>query len=294
MKIVEGKIPFLEFETYYRIVNPDGKNTPLLMLHGGPGSTHNYFEILDDVAKTSDRPLVMYDQIGCGESMVTGRPDLFTADTWLDELENLRKHLKLDEIHLLGQSWGGMLAIWYAIERKPKGVKSYILSSTLSDAKLWQKEQYRRISYMSIEDQTAIKTAIDTDNYQLPAYKEAVDKFMELYCNGEFSEDDPKCLTRPKKRGDEAYVVGWGQNEFSPSGTLSHYNFTDRLCEISQPSLVISGQMDLSSPVIAKTMYDNLKNAKWELFAYSRHMPYIEENEKYMKVLSSWLLDNDR
>ncbi len=294
MNIKEGKIPFKGYETYYRIVNPEGKNTPLLMLHGGPGSTHNYFEVVDKIAELSDRPLVMYDQIGCGESFVSGHPELFTAEVWMDELENIREQLGLEEVHILGQSWGGMLAIWYAIERKPKGVKSFILSSTLSSAKLWKEEQYRRISYMSKEDQEAIKYAIDNKDYEYKPYLDAVDKFMKLYCDDVASmEKIPECLTRPKQKGTEAYITGWGQNEFSPTGTLSRYDFTDRLCEIKQPTLVISGQIDLSSPFIAKTMYDNLPNAKWELFQYSRHVPYIEENEKYMDVVSSWVSSND-
>ncbi len=153
MKITEGYMPFEGFKTYYRIVgeNTEGKK-PLVLLHGGPGSTHNYFEVLDKIAE-SGRQVIMYDQIGCGNSFVEGHPELFNADTWIKELIELRKHLGLDEIHLLGQSWGGMQAIWYAIEYKPKGIKSYILSSTLSSARLWEKEQKERISYMSESDQ---------------------------------------------------------------------------------------------------------------------------------------------
>ena len=67
MEIKEGYIPFLDYKTYYRIVNPKGKKTPLLMLHGGPGSTHNAFELFDSLALEDDRPIIMYDQIGCGK-----------------------------------------------------------------------------------------------------------------------------------------------------------------------------------------------------------------------------------
>ena len=149
-------MPFEGFKTYYRIVGEgtEGKK-PLVLLHGGPGSTHNYFEVLDKIAETG-RQVIMYDQIGCGNSFVEGHPELFNADTWIKELIELRKHLGLEEIHLLGQSWGGMQAIWYALEYKPQGIKSYILSSTLSSAKLWEKEQKRRISYMSEDDQKAL------------------------------------------------------------------------------------------------------------------------------------------
>ncbi|HBG8482993.1 TPA: proline iminopeptidase-family hydrolase [Clostridioides difficile] len=293
MKITEGYMPFEGFKTYYRIVgeNTEGKK-PLVLLHGGPGSTHNYFEVLDKIAE-SGRQVIMYDQIGCGNSFVEGHPELFNADTWIKELIELRKHLGLDEIHLLGQSWGGMQAIWYAIEYKPKGIKSYILSSTLSSARLWEKEQKRRISYMSESDQKALLDAVNTGDYSSKEYNDALERFMEMYCAGEVTEDSPECLRRPKKSGSEAYIVGWGQNEFSPTGALSGYEFTDRLHEIKEPCLVTSGARDLCSPYIAKTMYDRIPNSKWELFEYSRHMPFVEENEKYIEVLTEWLDAND-
>lgn len=293
MKITEGYMPFKGFKTYYRIVgeSTEGK-APLVLLHGGPGSTHNYFEVLDEIAETG-RQVIMYDQIGCGNSFVEGHPELFNADTWIEELIELRKHLGLEEIHLLGQSWGGMQAIWYAIEYKPKGIKSYILSSTLSSAKLWEKEQTRRINYMDEVYREPLLNAAKTGDYSSKEYLEALDKFMLMYCAGEVTEDSPECLRRPKKSGSEAYVVGWGQNEFSPTGTLSGYEFTDRLHEIKEPCLITSGQIDLSSPYISKTMHDRIPNSKWELFAYSRHMPFVEEHELYVDVLNKWLAEND-
>ncbi|MEG2291360.1 MAG: proline iminopeptidase-family hydrolase [Clostridium sp.] len=293
MKITEGYMPFEGFKTYYRIVGEatEGKK-PLVLLHGGPGSTHNYFEVLDKIAE-SGRQVIMYDQIGCGNSFVQGHPELFNAETWIKELMELRKHLGLEEIHLLGQSWGGMQAIWYAIEHKPKGIKSYILSSTLSSAKLWEKEQKRRISYMDKKDQKALLDAVNTGDYSSKEYNNALEKFMEMYCAGELTEESPECLRRPKKSGSEAYVVGWGHNEFSPTGTLAGYEFTDRLHEIKEPCLITSGAIDLCSPYIAKTMYDRILNSKWELFEYSRHMPFVEENEKYIEVLTKWLNEND-
>lgn len=293
MKITEGYMPFEGSKTYYRIVgeSTEGKK-PLVLLHGGPGSTHNYFEVLDKIAETG-RQVIMYDQIGCGNSFVEGHPELFNADIWIKELMELRKHLGLEEIHLLGQSWGGMQAIWYAIEYKPKGIKSYILSSTLSSAKLWEEEQKRRISYMNKADQEALLEAVNSGDYSSEEYNNALDKFMEMHCAGKVTENDPECLRRPKKSGSEAYVVGWGKNEFSPTGTLSGYEFTDRLDEIKEPCLITSGSRDLCSPYIAKTMYDKIPNSEWELFQYSRHMPFVEENDKYIEVLTKWLDKND-
>ena len=293
MKITEGYMPFEGFKTYYRIVGEKtpGK-APLVLLHGGPGSTHNYFEVLDKIAETG-RQVIMYDQIGCGNSFVEGHPELFNADTWIKELIELRKHLGLDEIHLLGQSWGGIQTIWYALEYKPKGIKSYILSSTLSSAKLWEEEQKRRISYMSKEDQEALLGAVESGDYSSKEYNDALGRFMNMYCAGEVTEESPECLRRPKKSGTEAYIVGWGHNEFSPTGTLAGYEFTDRLHEIKEPCLITSGSIDLCSPYIAKVMYDRIPNSKWELFQFSRHMPFVEETEKYIDVLTKWLDAND-
>lgn len=292
MKITEGYMNFAGHKTYYRIVNPDGKKTPLLMLHGGPGSTHNYFEVLDSMA-AGGRPIISYDQIGCGNSAADGGPELFNAETWLTELAAIREHLALGELHILGQSWGGMLAIWYAVEKRPAGVKSYILSSTLSSAKLWEEEQHRQISYMPQHMKAAIKKALETGDYDDPEYLAGVAEFMDRHCAPDLSSDPRECLTRPKKTGTKAYMTGWGPNEFNPTGTLSGYEFTDRLGEIKAPCLVISGQRDLSTPYISKIMADKLPNARWHLFQHSRHMPFVEETEKYIEVVTQFLSEND-
>ena len=293
MKITEGYLPFKEGQTYYRAVGECTGNKKPLLLHGGPGSTHNYFEVMDDLAQRDGRMVIMYDQIGCGNSYIEGHPEYFNAETWIEELENLRTQLHLDDVHILGQSWGGIMALWYALDYRPKGVRSYILSSTLPSAKLWEKEQHRRIGYMSPAHQKALADALATGNYEDPAYLEALDAFMALHCSP-MMEQLPECLTRAKRTGRESYMVGWGPNEFTPTGTLSGFEVTDRLHEIETPCLITSGQRDLCSPYIAKTMFDRLPHAKWELFEYSGHMPFVEEHEKYVDVLSDWLAENER
>lgn len=290
--INEGYMPFKDYKTYYRIVNPEGKKTPLILIHGGPGSTHNYFEVFDEFAYENDRPIIMYDQIGCGNSFVDGDEDLFNADIWMEELISLRKYLDLDKAHILGQSWGGMLVILYALT-KPEGVESIILSSTLSSAKLWRSEQIRRIAYMDDEYKSHLLDAEKTGNYSSKEYQQALEVFMQRYCAGPYDENAPECLTREKKSGSKSYVVGWGENEFSPTGTLAGYEVTDKLKEIEIPTLITSGAEDLCSPVIAKAIHDNIKNSKWELFPNSRHMPFVDEHNDYIKVLCKWLDEID-
>jgi len=293
-KIQEGRMPYLGYETYYRIVGENkGNKKPLLLLHGGPGSTHNYFEVLDDLAEKDGRQLIMYDQLGCGNSYLDGHPELWTKETWLNELIALRKHLGLDEVHILGQSWGGMLAIIYECECKPEGVASYILSSTLPYNAIWESEQKRRVGYLPKEMQEAIAKAEKTGNYSDPDYDVAITEFMTRHCAGPFGPDAAECLTRKKKAGTEAYVAGWGPNEFTPTGSLRDYNYMDQLKDFSKPTLICNGGEDLCSPYIAKLMFDAIPNAKWELFRYSRHMCFVDEEELYEKVLMEWLNQND-
>ena len=125
----------------------------------------------------------MYDQLGCGLSATPSRPDLWCAKTWIEELIQLRKHLGLDEIQLLGQSWGGMQAIQYAWIQTRRN-QSYILSSTLPSATLWEKEQRRRVAYLPQEMQDAIVKAEKAGNYTSKEYKEAEAEFMLRHCAG--------------------------------------------------------------------------------------------------------------
>ncbi len=288
MKILEGKMPFKGFETYYRIVGDETANPPLLLLHGGPGSTHNYFEVLDSLAETTHRQVISYDQLGCGESFVEGHPELWTLQTWMDELEALRAWLNLDKVHLLGQSWGGMLIIAYLIDRKPNGIASAILSSTLSSSALWSHEQHRLISFMPREEQEAIAKATKSGRFDDSEYLRANEHYTALHAC-EITADSPECLSRKKRFGMESYIEAWGPNEYTPTGTLKDFDYTAKLNTIHTPTLIISGTNDECTPLIAKTMHDGIEGSEWELFDGARHMTFIDQTENYKSVLTRWL-----
>lgn len=293
MKTSEGYMPFMGHHTYYRTVGERTDKAPLILLHGGPGSTHNYFEVLDRVAEEDGRMLVMYDQIGCGNSYVDGRPELWKAETWVNELIALRKHLGLDTCHLLGQSWGGMLLLTYICGYEHSGVKSGILSSTLPASWLWGIEQARMIKELPEEYQEAIKTATETGDYSSDIYQRAEEEYMLRHAAGKPDPNGPECLLRKKRTGRESYVVGWGPNEYTPMGTLKDYDVIDKLKDIKEPCLVINGGNDLCTPYIAKVMYDNIPNSRWELFRECRHMCFVEDNDHYVEVLKEWLNEKD-
>ncbi|MCF0201269.1 MAG: proline iminopeptidase-family hydrolase [Bacteroidales bacterium] len=291
-KITEGYMPYLGHKTYYRIVGEQSDNgkAPLICLHGGPGSTHNYFEVLDKVADADERMLVMYDQIGCGKSYLDGHKELWNQKVWLDELVALREWLHLDSCHIIGQSWGGMMQIAYAIDYKPKGVKSFIISSGHPSSSLWAREGLRRITMMPREMQDAIRQALETNVFEGEAYDDAVNEYMARYCDYYLPADQlPECCTRAKRAGTEAYLEGWGPNEFVPSGSLRDFEYIDRLGEIEIPSLICSGISDLCSPLVAKTMADGIPNSEWILWENARHTCFVDRNEDYCKKLMEWM-----
>ena len=289
-KVEEGYMPFREHQVYYRIVGErqEGK-APVILLHGGPGSTHNYFEVLDQIAETGHQ-VIMYDQLGCGKSYVEGHPELWKTETWVDELDAIRKYLHLDQVHLLGQSWGGMLALAYVYERHPDGIRSLILSSTNPSASMWVKEQHRLVKYLPEKEQKAIAKAEATGDFDSKAYKSAIAHYMEQHCAAPVTADSPECLRREKKAGTLSYIYGWGPNELNATGDLKDFEYLEKMKSIDIPTLVISGSDDLCTPAIAKAMHDALPNSKWELFVGSRHMPFVEDHDHYCKVLAEWLM----
>lgn len=288
--IIEGYLPFKEFKTYYRIANKEGKKTPLLFLHGGPGSTHNSFEVFDHAAFLDDRPFIYYDQIGCGLSYVEGHEELFNKETWVEELINLREKLKLDEVNILGHSWGGMLAIIYLCDYAPKGVKSCILSSTLASASLWEEETHRLIKYLPKYEQEAIKKAEESNDFSSLEANLAIKDYTTHFVSGPFNKNDAECITRKKVFNKLAYNLSWGKGEFAPSGNLKGYEYLDKVSNIKCPILILNGVNDESTPYQNKCLYDKLTCEKsWEMFSNSRHMSYYEEHDKYVKILLDFL-----
>jgi L-proline amide hydrolase len=138
---IDGYVSFRGYRTWYQASGDLKSGVPLVLLHGGPGIPSGAYARL--MAQLGERrPVVRYDQLGCGRSDRPGDPSLWRLRTFIDELSALREALGLDRIHLLGHSWGGMLAIEYLLT-KPSGVGSLVLSSTLSRTQFWVEEARR-------------------------------------------------------------------------------------------------------------------------------------------------------
>ena len=120
MAVTEGTVPFRGFRTWYQVVGelpaPDGK-LPLLVVNGGPGCPHDYLQDLASLADESGRPVVFYDQLGCGRSDQPDDPALWVMATFVEEVAAVREALGLDRVHLLGHSWGCQVALEYVLGR---------------------------------------------------------------------------------------------------------------------------------------------------------------------------------
>ena len=140
--IHEGTVDFRGWQTWYRItgdLSPD--RTPLLIVHGGPGAAHNYLLRYADLADNG-RAVIHYDQLGVGRSthLRDKGADFWQVGLFLDELNNLLRHLNIqDSYHLLGQSWGGMLASEHAVVQPP-GLRSLVISNSPASIELWLQE----------------------------------------------------------------------------------------------------------------------------------------------------------
>jgi proline iminopeptidase len=292
MEIKEGYIPFKGYRTYYRIVghSEDGKK-PLLVLNGGPGFAHNYMETLDALADQG-RQVIYYDQIGCGKSAVPEGALDYHADLFVEELKVVRAALHLDEMHLLGQSWGGILLMLYVLQEKPSGIASIVLSSTLPSVKMWMKQVGKLKAMMPVEMQKALDEADRTGNYDTPEVKAASDEFYRRHvCS---LKEWPDFVMESFAKAGPAYVEMQGVSEFVFTGNLKNYDIEDRLGEITVPALVISGEFDECTPLCAKFLYDHIPSAeKWLLIENGTHLCNVEFPQLYNENVEAFLEDHD-
>lgn len=241
--VKEGFVPFRGYKTWYRIVGKDtpGKH-PLVCLHGGPGAPHDYLEPLEDMAATGRR-VVFYDQLGCGNSDHPHDPSMWTPALFVDELATLRRELGLDRIHLLGQSWGGMLAMEYMLT-KPKGVVSLTLASTGASIPEWGAEADRLRAELPSDVQATLKKHESAGTTGDPAYEEAMMAFYTRHvCRLDFPWPGYIMRTMEKLMADpEVYATMWGPSEFFITGTLKTWDVSRRLKAITTPTLVTSGR----------------------------------------------------
>ena len=289
--VQEGTIPFHGYQTWYRVVGEgeESGKLPLLCLHGGPGAAHDYLESLEAMAETGRR-VILYDQLGCGKSGIgKSKPEEWTVELYVREVDAVRQALGLERIHLLGQSWGGMLAMEYALTQ-PSGLVSLTIASSPASMIQWVAEANRLREDLPPDIQAALQAHEAAGTTDSAEYQAAMAVFYGRHvCRTDPVPDYVQRTFDAIAANPEVYHTMNGPSEFHVVGTLKHWDIIPRLGEIDVPTLVTSGRHDEATPLIAETVKNGIPGAEWVVFEESSHMAHAEEPERYMEVLDAFL-----
>ena len=293
----EGLADFRGYQTWYRVTGDlkSGK-PPVVILHGGPGAAHNYTDSFTRLAEHG-RAVVHYDQLGCGLSthLPEKGADFWTVQLFLDELDNLLAHLGMvTSYHVIGQSWGGMLGAEHAV-RQPKGMRSIVIADSPPSMVLWVQEANKLRDALPAEVQATLLKHEKAGTTNSPEYATAMRVFYDRHvCRVTPWPDEVARSFAQIEADPTVYFTMNGPSEFHVVGTLKNWTIVDRLDRITAPVLLISGRHDEATPAVVQPFKDKIKQARWEIFEHSSHMPHVEETARCMKVVGDFLDQHDR
>jgi proline iminopeptidase len=270
--------------------NPE---TKILLLHGGPGTTHEYFEAFDSYFPAAGVEYYYYDQLGSAYSDQPEDDSLWELPRFVDEVESVRKALELDRdnFFLLGHSWGGILAIEYAL-KYPQELKGLIISNMMASIPAYN--EYANKVLMPAMDQDALaeikalEAAGKTDD---PRYMELlVPLHYEQHILRMPSDRWPDPVNRAFKNLNlSIYVPMQGPSELGASGKLLHWDRMDDLPKISAPTLVIGAQHDTMDPAYMEKMANAFPRGRYLHCPNGSHMAMYDDQSVYMEGLIRFL-----
>jgi proline-specific peptidase len=260
---------------------------PVVLLHGGPGVPSDYLEPLERLA-ADGHELIRYDQRGCGSSDHPDDPALLKVESFVAELAQVCSALGLERFHLYGQSWGGMLALEAALAGVP-GVASLVLSNTPASMPLWAAETGRLRRELPTEILAVLNSHEQAGTTNSSAYQEALMGFYRRHvCR---LDPWPECLWRSFRAMEQdprVYQAMCGPNEFMITGSLKHWDVTERLGTIQQPTLVIGGEYDEATPMITEALHRGIPHSEWVVFKDASHLTHLEQPDAYLRLLSGF------
>jgi L-proline amide hydrolase len=284
--------------TWYRVVgelDPGARMAPLVVLHGGPGAAHDYCEPIADLVAATGRAVVLYDQVGCGLSqhLPDAPVEFWTPQLFKDELIALTGALGIaGRYHVIGQSWGGMLGLEHALDH-PAGLQALVVADSPASMPLWVEEANRLRALLPPEVDEVLRKHEEAGTTDSEEYHAAEEVFNDHYlCR----VPQPPCVQRSFAQitaDPTVYHTMNGPSEFHCIGTLKDWDVTDRLSTITAPTLLVSGFHDEATPRIVGEIRDRIPGARWELFAWSSHMPHVEEPAKFKVVVTGFLAEHD-
>jgi L-proline amide hydrolase len=278
--------------TWYRVVGDlkSGK-TPVMVLHGGPGAGHNYCEPIAELIAQTGRAAVLYDQLGCGNS--THLPDapkeFWTPELFMEELVLLTKHLGIaDDYAIVGQSWGGMLGMQFAITQ-PQGLKALVVADSPASMEVWVSEANKLRKQLPPEVEATLLKHEAAESTEDPEYIAAVDVFYARHlCR---IPQPPYVVASFEQLAADptVYHTMNGPSEFHVIGSLKTWDIRKDLGKITSPTLLVSGQYDEATPAMVEEINKLIPGSTWELFPESSHMPHVEEPARFKRIVTAFL-----
>lgn len=290
----EEMVPVPGGRAYVRI-NGDvrGPRPPIVLLHGGPGSSHWYF--LGATALAPERAVILYDQLDSGRSDNPGDPGNWHVGRFVDELEAIRAHLGIGRWHVLGASWGGTVALEYGA-RRPAALASLVLQSPLIATSAWIRDANILKAAMPA-DIAALLDACDTPSPPPEAAcKAATDAFYRAHVH---LSDPPPTIAAYKAAMPRAFSEGiyrhmWGRAEFVATGTLRDYDGTALLGRLDGPrTLFVAGAEDEARPETVAAFARTVPGARFERIEDAAHTVMLDNPRAYLALLRAWCADRD-
>ncbi|WP_019251530.1 proline-specific peptidase family protein [Limosilactobacillus reuteri] len=280
---------------YHLWTNTQGEgDIHLLALHGGPGGNHEYWEDAAEQLKKQglNVQVTMYDQLG---SLYSDQPDFsdpeiankyLTYEYFLDEVDEVREKLGLDNFYLIGQSWGGLLVQEYAV-KYGQHLKGAIISSMVDEIDEYvDRVNELREKTLSPEAVAFMKECEAKNDYSNPKYQEYVQVMNEQYVD----RKQPSKLYHLKDLGGTAvYNVFQGDNEFVITGKLKDWHFRDQLKNIKAPTLITFGEHETMPIETAKTMNSLIPNSQLVTTPDGGHHHMVDNPDVYYKHLADFI-----
>jgi proline iminopeptidase len=294
VRLIEIQTPKGPFHVWTKRVgnNPSIK---VLLLHGGPGATHEYLEAFDSYFPRAGIEYYYYDQLGSAYSDQPDEPDLWTLPRFVDEVEQVRKALKLDKtnFYLFGQSWGGILAIEYALQYQ-QNLKGLIISNMVASIPAYN--QYAKNVLMPAMDQKAlgeIKALEAAGKFDDPRYEELAIQSYYIYHILRMPLDQwPDPLLRAfKSLNKKIYVPMQGPSEIGASGKLEFWDRTADLARITVPTLSIGARYDTMEPAQMERIAREVKKGRYLYCPNGSHLAMYDDQAVYMSGLVQFILE---
>ncbi len=281
---------------YYQSV---GRGAPLMIVHGGPGASHDYFlPYLLPLMRTNR--LVFIDERGSGKSSKIEEPRQYTIANMVEDIEAVRQALGLGKISLLGHSFGGALVQAYAF-KYPKNLSHLILGSTFASTKELNLALAKMKAEMDPRDRERVN-ALEADGlfgkgeiWEHGRYPEEYAKlawgkgyFPYLYQNRPDPVYDP--LSSNTGTAWDVYREMWGSDgEFVVVGNLKEVEYVDQLSQIKVPTLIIVGDHDESDPRMSREMHQKIAGSQLVILPNSGHMTFVDQPEEFLKAVRSFV-----